>query len=354
MRKNPLLTSYKFYAAANGYSGFRSYFGRIFNPKDYLKIYILKGGPGTGKSSLLHSISRHFSEIEVYNEAIFCSSDPNSLDGVIVEKEGKKIAVIDGTAPHEQDAVFPGAVEEIINLGENWDSEMLESRREEIISINLDKKKAYKDAYEHLMLISNINTKIKAEFNNIADMNKIEKAADDFFDENLSSVGCSGESVRLTSSFGKDGYLHLDTLEKTAEKTYRISGGSEGRFAFMNALYRTAKKRGAAMLKAPSPFSDEDIEELYFPENKITVSINSLKGEIIDAGIAESAHLYSPSYEYLSSVRRELLEFARASFANASEAHFKLEKLYLPAMDFEKNEKITEMIIEKIRKKLSI
>lgn len=354
MRRKELSPSNKFYAAANGYSGFRSYFDRIFNPACYLKIYILKGGPGTGKSSLMRAISQHFFEMGVYTEAIFCSSDPSSLDGIIVENGGKKIAVIDGTAPHERDAIFPGAVEEIINLGENWDSEMLEACREEIISINLDKKKSYKDAYEYLSLISDIDTKIKAEFNENVDFGKIKEMADSFFNKKLSSVGCSGESVRLTSSFGKDGYLHFDTLEKMAEKTYRVRGGGESGFAFMRALYNRAKCRGAALLKAPSPYSGEDIEELYFPEDKITVSVNSRKGEIIDVEALENSHLYSSSYEFLCSAKRELLDYARVSFQNASAAHFKLEKLYLPAMDFGKNEKIRELLIEKIRKKLSI
>ena len=42
--KNLPAGKYSFFAAANGYSGFRSYFDKIFNPKDYDAIYILKGG----------------------------------------------------------------------------------------------------------------------------------------------------------------------------------------------------------------------------------------------------------------------------------------------------------------------
>ena len=47
-----------------------------------------------------------------------CSSDNNSLDGIVIPK--LKIAILDGTA-HVVDPVFPGVVDEIINLGQFWD-----------------------------------------------------------------------------------------------------------------------------------------------------------------------------------------------------------------------------------------
>ena len=37
----------KYFGAANSYNGFISYFDKIFDSKEYDKIYVLKGGPGT-------------------------------------------------------------------------------------------------------------------------------------------------------------------------------------------------------------------------------------------------------------------------------------------------------------------
>jgi len=42
-----------YFAAANGYDGFVSYFEKVFDAKDYTRLFILKGGPGTGKSSIM-------------------------------------------------------------------------------------------------------------------------------------------------------------------------------------------------------------------------------------------------------------------------------------------------------------
>jgi Mrp family chromosome partitioning ATPase len=46
----------KFFAAANTEMGFRSLFDEIFAPEKFRRIYILKGGPGTGKSTLMRNL----------------------------------------------------------------------------------------------------------------------------------------------------------------------------------------------------------------------------------------------------------------------------------------------------------
>ncbi len=64
--------------------GFTTHFGKKIADKKYF-TYILKGGPGTGKSTLMKRIATYFSnkdDVEVYN----CASDPNSVDAVVLDK----------------------------------------------------------------------------------------------------------------------------------------------------------------------------------------------------------------------------------------------------------------------------
>ena len=147
-----MLISRKYFAAANSYHGFVSFFDSIFDARDYERIFILKGGPGTGKNSFMKAIRDRFISRDLEIEEIYCSSDPKSLDGLILEHETKKVAVIDGTAPHERDPRLPGAVDEIINLGENWDSRWLTANKEKILLLNEEKRKAYSTAYEYLKM----------------------------------------------------------------------------------------------------------------------------------------------------------------------------------------------------------
>ena len=47
-QKNKIIPEY--FAAANSYEGFISFFDNIFNSEKFDRIYVIKGGPGTGKT----------------------------------------------------------------------------------------------------------------------------------------------------------------------------------------------------------------------------------------------------------------------------------------------------------------
>lgn len=87
-----------FYVSANSPYGFFSYFEDIIHLKTRNRMYILKGGPGVGKSTLLKKVAAALSSEGHSVELIPCSSDPASLDGVIVDD--LHTILIDGTAPH--------------------------------------------------------------------------------------------------------------------------------------------------------------------------------------------------------------------------------------------------------------
>ncbi|MGN0674171.1 MAG: ATPase, partial [Oscillospiraceae bacterium] len=110
-------------------NGFRTHFGEMISDTDY-RTYIIKGGPGTGKSSLMKRLAEAFPDEE--KEIYFCSSDPDSLDAVIFRE--RKVIFVDGTAPHTFDPDYPGAVQQILDLGACWDASSLRKSKEEIIS----------------------------------------------------------------------------------------------------------------------------------------------------------------------------------------------------------------------------
>ena len=48
---------HEYFAAANTSDGFISYFDRVFDPSKLDCLYVIKGGPGTGKSSMLFRVA---------------------------------------------------------------------------------------------------------------------------------------------------------------------------------------------------------------------------------------------------------------------------------------------------------
>lgn len=71
-----------FFLGGNTPEGFVSLFDEITGLyKDYVS-YVIKGGPGTGKSTMMKKCASEARAFEPYLERIHCSSDPNSLDAV--------------------------------------------------------------------------------------------------------------------------------------------------------------------------------------------------------------------------------------------------------------------------------
>ena len=124
------------FMGANSPIGFCSFFEEIYNPYKNHHPYIIKGGPGTGKSTLMKKVARKAEEMGYETELIYCSSDPDSLDGIIVKD--LNISVIDGTSPHTLEPKFPGAVENIINTGDFWDKKKLSQKSDVIRSLTLE------------------------------------------------------------------------------------------------------------------------------------------------------------------------------------------------------------------------
>lgn len=108
-------------------------------------IFVLKGGPGVGKSTFMKKIGQTMSDLGYDIEYHCCSSDNGSIDGVVIPN--LKIALLDGTAPHIVDPKNPGAVDEIVNLGEYWDEALIKQSRQEILSCNAKVNGYFQKAY---------------------------------------------------------------------------------------------------------------------------------------------------------------------------------------------------------------
>ena len=91
-------TPIRFFLGANTPVGFVGYTDDLYDAGDGWRAFIIKSGPGTGKNSLMRAAEKAMLERGLEVEAIRCSSDPGSLDGVLVP--ALKAAIIDGTAPH--------------------------------------------------------------------------------------------------------------------------------------------------------------------------------------------------------------------------------------------------------------
>lgn len=87
-----------FFAGANSGDGFQNLFSEIVDLEDTYDLMVLKGGPGVGKATFMREIGRSMEKAGTPVEYLWCSGDPDSLDGVVLPE--LRCAVVDGTSPH--------------------------------------------------------------------------------------------------------------------------------------------------------------------------------------------------------------------------------------------------------------
>lgn len=322
----------KYFAAANSYRGFVSLFDEVFNSTKYDRLYVLKGGPGTGKSSFMKKASSRLTEKFCDVDEIYCSSDPNSLDGIIACKNGKRIAMIDGTAPHERDAKIPGAIDEIIDLAIGFDTRWLRSKREEILSIGDEKIKAYESGYAYLKIAGGSNDMIKEERNECFDKTKAKIKAEEI----LSLVPISDSvkiSNRFISSFGRYGRYKIEDVNNPSCNVIQVGGDDYTADIFISFLIQCAKNKGTSFYRYLSPLDNSLCEGVHF----IDANLSIIKS---DFGTIDSKSYFTPNKVSEERIRRaieikkEALEEAERWFAIASDLHFRLEEIYGAAMNF--------------------
>lgn len=339
-----------YFGAANGFSGFVSYFNEIFSPIDFTRIYVLKGGPGTGKSSLMKKIALYFENNNFNVDKIYCSSDPNSLDGIIIYCENKKIAILDGTAPHETDAKIPGAIDEIINLGKMWDRKQLIEKKKEIEVLNEKKRLSYQKAYKYLnhagAFFYDMYSIVKETFNHVCIAKEFESY--DF----LSVINQSRTiSKRLISSFSKFGYSTRISDNSSFSERISVEGIFGSEYIFMNSLKNELLGRNYDLYIFPSPYSDNLTEAIYIPYKNIFIGINLDCEKKIDTNKFLDKKTLDTYNEMLSDFDKrwnELLFYAKKEFQNASDYHFALEAIYTPTMNFEFLNQEVKKLIEDI------
>ena len=123
----------RFFLGANTPQGFVSRYDQLGSPHQGWRQYLVKGGPGTGKSTLMKRVARQLDRRCGPIQYIHCSSDVDSLDGFVLPQ--LKVAVCDATPPHVLEPRYPGAFENVVAITDCWDRELLYRRREEILSL---------------------------------------------------------------------------------------------------------------------------------------------------------------------------------------------------------------------------
>lgn len=356
-----MVSSSSFFLGASTPAGFHSLFSELHSPEDGQTLYILKGGPGTGKSTFMKKIAAECEKRGHYYERIHCSSDPKSLDAVIIPS--LKVSIADGTAPHVLEPKYPGISEKLIDLGVFRDDGILNKNRDRVIELTDENKEQHKSCTAFLSAAksaANDNTAVALSALRIA---RVHKFAEKLAEAKL-IAGSDKRTVlkkRFLSALTPEGLvIFRDSFSGLCENKV-ILQDSFGCAAsvIIKILALRAQELGIGGIISYCPLSPEmKPEHLIFPELSLgfyTANrhhpddfgkvLNIDCKRLYDTDIL-SRHKNRIAFNNRS--KDELITAAINKLAAAKHIHDELEKYYIEATDFNKMSEHTEKLIDKI------
>ncbi|HEX3046272.1 MAG TPA: PRK06851 family protein, partial [Bacillota bacterium] len=264
-----------FFPGNNTPLGFFSYYDYIIGP-EATRIMVIKGGPGVGKSSFMKEIAAELNQQGFDVELHHCSSDNNSLDGLVFPQ--LKVALIDGTSPHVVDPRNPGAVDEILHLGDFWNEAGMRQGRSEIIALNREVGRLFGRAYRYLKAAKAVHEDLEAIYSEAVDWGGVNQLAADLIDAIFERRPISpkpGKIRRLfISAITPDGFRnYLPGLVEEAPTVYAIEGPpGTGKATLLARIAKTAEELGINGEAFCCAFDPYKIEHLLLPSLGVLIT----------------------------------------------------------------------------------
>ncbi|MCK8816437.1 PRK06851 family protein [Natroniella sulfidigena] len=356
-----------YFSSGNTSKGFYSFFEYL--PYQCDRVFMIKGGPGTGKSTFMKRIAEKMVEEGYDLEKHWCSSDKESLDGVVIPQ--LKVAFLDATAPHLVDPKYPGAVDEIINLGRYWDRSPLEENKDEIVSLSKAKWNSFQKAYAYLKEAKLIHDEWEdyyLEGMNFQQANrKAEELIEQIFGEQKLAEQLGAERHLFGSAFTAQGTVdYFDNITNDMEYRYIIKGrAGTGKSTLVKRVGKAARERGFDVCYGHCSFDPESVDLLVIDELKVAL-LDGTAPHVVDPAdqndqivnmleCVDSEVIKSNKRRIANTKRRYqiVMDKARDMIKQAKFFHDEQEDYYIEAMDFSAVEERRQEVEEEVLKAMN-
>lgn len=316
--------SVKYLASANTTCGFVNKFNYINVSKNAF-TYILKGGPGTGKSTFIKRVGEYFENKNYFVEYFYCSSDSSSLDGVRINN----FAIVDGTAPHVTEATIPQVKERIVNVGEFIGNSVRQNKRdiEKYLKIKSD---CFKKAYLYLEGLGKIFEEESLTLKHNKNIKMLEETK-----LKLKNLAKKGKTRELFCSFiNKDGYNSFYKDNNYKEKLV-LEGNFIQNEKFFNNLTTFLQEKGTNFIKFKNIFLPTYTEAIFIEKQNLL--------------IVSSDVYYKNFNEFKNKVLiKKLIKKIATNLNRAKINHKRVEEFYINSMNFNGVKGEEEKVIKEI------
>ncbi len=328
-----------YFAGSNTCTGFAGAFESIFDTGKLKHLFVLKGGPGVGKSSLMKRIAAYLDERGSSVECFHCSSDPDSLDGIIVDG---RFAVADGTAPHIVDPVMPGAADTLISLGDGLDAAGLGANRGRISELTASMQRQFKAAHGFVAAAEGAYCAAGA----LISMDEYQ--TEEVFEGIAAAIpaaskGKSGGRRLFLSAVTPDGLRSLLDAREFAPAVRIEAPWCADLTRHLRRLAARLTREGHDVQEAVNPVNACRLEGLIVDDIPVLVRDEPIAEERLFA--VDSDCLNAASRERARRMYADAIAAACEQLARARELHSQIERFYTSAMDFSVCDRAFERVI---------
>lgn len=341
----------KVFPGGNTSQGFYSFYDYIIDQQEAERIFVIKGGPGVGKSTFMRKIADEMLERGYDVELHCCSSDNSSLDGIVIP--AIKVAMLDGTSPHMVDPKNPGAVDIILNLADNWNEQGIRANKKEILACNKEVSHLFNRAYAYLAAAKIFLAEIKLYYIGTGAFNvgRFDRMVLDLVHEIFEGQDRQTDNPKARRLFATaitpDGSVsHVGTIVEHIGKRYIIEGDDgTGKNILVGRLVDAAMMRGFDVEAYHCALEPDSIDHLVIPGLDVAI-VNSVEPHdfVPQASdvVIDTMECVNPiiNEKFLTEktiarkMYRDCMDQAVSFLRQAKTGHDDMEKYYAPYMDF--------------------
>lgn len=352
-----------YFAEGNTAKGFCSFYES--NLLGLEKIFILKGGPGIGKSSLMKNIAREWREKGYDIEILHCSRDNDSIDGIIIPE--LKVAVVNGNEPHAIEAKLPGIIEMYIDMGEALDAQLLKDQKKTMEELKEKQEETYKLAYSKFQDALKVHDEWEKIYIANMDFSKANAITAELIERYFGNRKFDKKAVVKHRFFGaatpKGAVDYIPAITEEFCKRYFIKGRpGSGKSSMLRKLAAAAEERGVDVEVYHCGFDPNSLDMLIFRELNIAIFDSTSpheyypgreSDEVIDmyeiAITPGTDEKYEAELNDIVKRYKKRVREATAALAEGQQLNDKLEQYYGSAVDYFK----VDAIRDKINKAIS-
>ncbi len=294
-------------------------------------------------------------------QLIACSSDPDSLDAVILPEW--KVSIADGTAPHILEPKQPALSESLLCFGSFLDPLLLLEHSDTIRSISQATAKNYAQATDCLSAAKSFLSDSSQIALSCLQTEKLAAYARHFSCKHFPRKSRRGrEEVRFLTSINAKGITSLAaTARRLCPDVYFICD-REGAASslFLSALRSHALENGHDVISCMCPLAPHSrIDHLLIPDCGLALltenPFHDFSSLVPDRRIhskrfleVEGMRSFKKRLAFNQKAAAQMIEQAVGSLQDNKLLHDRLEKIYLSAMDFSMMDVVLEDVAGQI------